>query len=97
MVKSMRSVWLGLFQRVESQPVDVRASGAARGGAERYPTHARVVLPDDQLMTVRHASLAAAKDLLAAQRAAERRMAAARSARVRRGVEGIVANAEPLH
>ena len=44
---------------------------------ERYPTHSLVVLPDGQLMYVRRASLTAAKDLLAAQRAAERRTRAA--------------------
>ncbi len=45
---------------------------------ERFPTHSRVVLPDGQIMLVRMASLAAAKDLLAAQRAAERRIGAQR-------------------
>lgn len=64
MVKSLRSAWFGIFQQVERRPI----------GAEHYPTHARVILPDGQLMYLRTASLAAAKDLLAAQRAVERRM-----------------------
>jgi len=66
MVKSLRSAWFGIFQQVERKQI----------GAEHYPTHEHVVLPDGQLMYVRTASLAAAKDLLAAQRAVERRMQA---------------------
>jgi hypothetical protein len=66
MVKSLRSAWFGIFQQVERRQI----------GAEHYPTHAHVVLPDGQLMYLRTASLAAAKDLLAAQRAVERRMQA---------------------
>lgn len=90
MIKSLRSAWFGLFQRAERQPVETRASSAARGGVERFPTHARVVLPDGQLMSVRHASLAAAKDLLAAQRATERRLAAERSSRLMREIERVI-------
>jgi len=49
------------------------------GRVEAYPTETRVVLPDGQLMLTRNASLASAKDLLAAQRAAERRIQSARA------------------
>jgi hypothetical protein len=49
-----------------------------RGQLEDFPTHSRVVLPDGDIMLVRNASLTAAKDLLAAQRAAERKLAAHR-------------------
>ena len=66
MVKSLRSAWFGMFQQVERKQI----------GAEHYPTHEHVVLPDGQLMYVHTASLAAAKDLLAAQRAIEQRMQA---------------------
>lgn len=51
-----------------------------RGHQERFPTHTRVILPDGRIMFTRVADLAAAKDLLAAQRAAERRLAARREA-----------------
>jgi hypothetical protein len=64
MIKSLRSAWFGIFQQVERRQI----------GAEHYPTHAHVILPDGQLMYLRTASLAAAKDLLAAERAIERRM-----------------------
>lgn len=66
MVKSLRSAWFGMFQQVERSPF----------AAERSATHERVILPDGQLMYVQTASLAAAKDLLAAQRAVEQRMQA---------------------
>jgi hypothetical protein len=56
----------------------------------RYPTHTCVTLPDGQLMYVRNASLAAAKDLLAAQRAAERRLASQREARILREATEVV-------
>lgn len=74
MVKSVRSAWFGIFQRAE-RPTTV-------GSVEKYATHSLVVLPDGQLMYARNASLAAAKDVLAAQRAAERRAREAREARV---------------
>lgn len=83
MVKSIRSAWLSVFsgfQRAERQP-DVSTDV---GHMDKYPTHALVVLPDGQLMYARNASLVAAKDVLAAQRAAERRMQSARGASARR-------------
>lgn len=46
------------------------------GMVEAYPSQTRIVLADGQIVNVRNASLAAAKDLLAAQRAVERRMQA---------------------
>lgn len=52
--------------------------------SERYPTEVCVTLPDGQLMYVRNASLAAAKDLLAAQRAAERRIVGLRESQLMR-------------
>ncbi len=54
-----------------------RAGERSRRGrtVERYPTEVCVTLADGQLMYVRNASLASAKDLLAAQKAAERRLA----------------------
>lgn len=55
---------------------------AQRRTVERYPSEVCVTLPDGQLMYVRNASLAAAKDLLAAQRAAARRIASQREAHV---------------
>ncbi len=64
------------------------------GQMESFPTHTRVVLPDGNIMLVRVASLSAAKDLLAAQRAAERKLAAQREARMMREVSGIVEAAE---
>jgi hypothetical protein len=91
MVKNLRSAWLGLFQRSE---IETTASGAQRRIAERYPTHTRVVLPDGQLMHVRNASLAVAKDLLAAQNAIERRMRAERESRLMREVSDAIADAE---
>lgn len=80
MIKSMKSAWLGLFG-IERGAVTTSPSGAFARRIDRYPTHTRVVLPDGQLMNVRNASLAAAKDLLAAQRAAERRLQGGRVAR----------------
>ena len=73
-MKSLKSAWLGVF-RTERGSVMSSPSGASVRGVQRYPTHTRVILPGGQLMNVRNASLAAAKDLLAAQRAAERRLA----------------------
>jgi hypothetical protein len=58
--------------------------------SERYPSEVCVTLPDGQLMYVRNASLAAAKDLLAAQHAAERRIAAQREARLLREATEVV-------
>lgn len=60
------------------------------GTVERYPSEVCVTLPDGQLMYVRNASLAAAKDLLAAQRAAERRIAAQHNSQVMREANDIV-------
>lgn len=57
---------------------------------DRYPTSTCVTLPDGRLMYVRKASLVAAKDLLAAQRAAERRLAQLRQERLMREVSEIV-------
>lgn len=48
------------------------------GRVERYPTHTLAVLPDGGIMFVRKASLTAAKELLAAERAALRKLAARR-------------------
>ena len=80
MIKTIMSAWSGLFASDEA--VKMTAQGARTRQSERYPTHARVVLADGQLMYVRHASLAAAKDLLAAQNAIERRQREARVARM---------------
>lgn len=71
MQKRVQAGWFGLFQRAER---DGRSAQAV--GGERYPTHATIILPDGQLMRVRNASLTAAKDALAAQRAIERRLRA---------------------
>lgn len=65
-------------------------SAQRAGTVERYPSEVCVTLPDGQLMYVRNASLAAAKDLLAAQRAAERRIAAQRASWVMREVTDVV-------
>ncbi|HEX9037533.1 MAG TPA: hypothetical protein VF808_11140 [Ktedonobacterales bacterium] len=66
------------------------AQGATnRGQMERYPTHTRVVLPDGAIMLVRVASLASAKDLLAAQRAAERKIAARVLGEARQAIEDV--------
>lgn len=73
MQKRVQAGWFGLFQRTERSAQAGRAASAAAPRA-RYPTHAYVVLPDGQLMRVRNASLTAAKDALAAQRAIERRL-----------------------
>ncbi len=62
----------------------------------RYPTHTRVILPDGNIMFVRVASLAAAKDLLAAQRAAERKLTAQREARMMSEITGIVESVEQV-
>jgi len=59
-----------------------RANATRGGQVERYATSTCVTLPDGKLMYVRNASLAAAKELLAAQRAAERRIALEREARL---------------
>lgn len=80
MQKRVRAGWFGLFQRVERGERTAHGAHPANADVmERYPTHSCVVLPDGQLMYVRHADLAAAKDLLAAQRAAERRTRAERN------------------
>jgi hypothetical protein len=76
MQKRVQAGWFGLFQRTERAERSAqagRAASASSSGA-RYPTHAYIVLPNGQLMRVRNASLAAAKDALAAQRAIERRL-----------------------
>ena len=66
----------------------------ARGGqVERYATSTCVTLPDGRLMYVRNTSLAAAKELLAAQRAAERRIAAQRAERLLRQAGEVAAQA----
>ena len=62
----------------------------------RYPTHTRVILPDGNIMLVRVASLTAAKDLLAAQRAAERKLTAQREARMMSEITGIVESVEQV-
>lgn len=61
-----------------------------RSAVDRYPTSTCVTLPDGRLMYVRKASLVAAKDLLAAQHAAERRLAQQRQERLMREVSEIV-------
>ena len=63
------------------------------GQIERYATATCVTLLDGQLMYVRNTSLAAAKDLLAAQRAAERRIAAQRQERLLRQAGEVAAQA----
>lgn len=65
------SAWVGGRTRAERG-----GQARNRGAMAKYPTETRVVLADGQIMNVRNASLAAAKDLLAAQRAVERRMQA---------------------
>ncbi|HZC06566.1 MAG TPA: hypothetical protein VE338_13100 [Ktedonobacterales bacterium] len=85
MVKSVRSAWFGMFERVE------RTSSVSR--VEPYPTHTAVVLAEGQLMYVRNASLASAKDLLAAQHAIERRVREERQARLLREATGIAHSA----
>ncbi|HEX8995911.1 MAG TPA: hypothetical protein VF812_07765 [Ktedonobacterales bacterium] len=79
------SAWLGGLLGVD------RKRGVRNVGAvETYATETRVVLADGRIMHVRNASLAAAKDLLAAQRAIERRVAAQRQERLARdGARGI--------
>lgn len=64
------------------------------GAAEAFPTHTRVVLHDGTMMLVRVASLSAAKDLLAAQRAVERRLAAHRERALMTEATRIVVNSE---
>lgn len=71
-----------------------RTAQASRGQVDRFPTHTRVVLSDGDIMLVRVASLTAAKDLLAAQRAAQRELAAYRGSRLFGEVTKIVADAE---
>ena len=66
------------------------------GLVDRYPTHSRVVLPDGNIMLVRVASLSAAKDLLAAQRAAERKLTARREMRMMSEVNGLVEGMEQV-
>lgn len=75
MQKRVQAGWFGLFQRTERDGRSAQAGREAVGG-ERYLTHATIILPDGQLMRVRNADLAAAKDALAAQRAIERRLRA---------------------
>ncbi len=70
------------------------AHATRAGRVERYPTSTCVTLPDGNLMYVRNASLAAAKDLLAAQRATERRLALQREERLLRQAGEVVARAE---
>ena len=65
-----------------------------RGQLDRFPTHTRATLPDGTIMLVRVASLTAAKDLLAAQRAAERELAARRDVRALGEVAWIIERAE---
>ena len=62
--------------------VAMGAEGARARRGERYPTHTLVMLPDGQLVRVRKASLAAAKDLLTARNAIERRQREVRASRV---------------
>ena len=71
-----------------------QAERTAKKSALGYPTHTRVILPDGDIMLVRVASLAAAKDLLAAQRAAERKLTAQREARMMSEITRIVENVE---
>lgn len=68
---------------------DVNSARMNRSAVDRYPTSMCVTLPDGQLMYVRKASLVAAKDLLAAQHAAERRLAQQRQERMMREVSEI--------
>ncbi len=72
-------------------------SAQASRTSERYPSEVRVMLPDGRLMSVRNASLTAAKDLLAAQHAAERRIAAQRQARLLREATAIVTQEYATH
>ena len=85
------SITSGVFTWSETQTERAATHGAQ---LERFPTHSRVVLPDGAIMLVRVASLAAAKDLLAAQRAAARRLAAQRDARILDEVGRIAQGAE---
>lgn len=80
MFKTIMSAWSGLFASDEA--VKMTAQGTRTRQSERYPTHTRIVLPDGQLLYVRNASLAAAKDLLAAQNSIARRQREARLARM---------------
>ncbi len=64
------------------------------GSWDYFATHTQVVLSDGAIIPVRVASLTAAKDLLAAQRAAERTLARWRNSRMMREIADIVAAAE---
>lgn len=75
MFKTIRNIWNG------SDSVALGAEGARTRQGECYPTDALVTLPDGQLMRVRNASLAAAKDLLAARNTIERRQREERATR----------------
>jgi len=89
------SMTSGVFTWRKAQ-TQVERAAKNSGQVDRFPTHTRVVLPDGNIMLVRVASLAAAKDLLAAQRAAERKLAAQRAARVRREVTGTIEAVEQV-
>ncbi len=75
MVKNVRSAWFGIVGALQRAK-----SPTSTGNTGKYATHSLVALPDGQLMYARNASLVAAKDVFAAQRAAERRMREARLA-----------------
>jgi len=87
------SITSGVFAWKKSKAEAERAA-MKNGQVDRFPTHTRVVLPDGNIMLARVASLAAAKDVLAAQRAAERKLAAHRETRMFGEVAQIVADAE---
>lgn len=84
MFKTIRNTWSGRVMRGAGVAIGAGRARARQG--ERYPTHTLVTLPDGQLMRVRNASLAAAKDLLAARNTIERRQREERAARVTREV-----------
>lgn len=88
---SIVSAWFGKSRAAQTQQMR-RATNV--GKVDRYPSHHLAVLPDGQLMEVRVASLAAAKDLLAAQHAVERRQRAEREAWLLRAAGEIVAEAD---
>lgn len=79
MFKTIMRAWGG--KTASGAEVAMGAEGARLRQGERYPTHTLVTLPDGQLMYVRNASLAAAKDLLAARNTIERRQREERAAR----------------
>jgi hypothetical protein len=87
--KTIMSITSGVFAWRKGQ-AQVERRAKTNGTPERFPSHTRAILPDGSIMLVRVASLAAAKDLLAAQRAAERKLTAQREARMMREVAGIV-------